>query len=137
MTGLINLISEYSSRLAILPILALMNLIITLIIHLINNRKILKFIPSFIIGIVALIIGVYSLTIFHTPMGLNTAWIAVFLGTAALVGICVCFIVDLIYSIKKNMGMEVKERQLYRDKKSSSQKNFKAKRKRNKGKKDE
>ncbi len=137
MTGLINLISEYSSRLAILPILALMNLIITLIIHFINNRKILKFIPSFIIGIVAVIIGGYSLTIFHTPMGLNTAWIAVFLGTAALVGICVCFIVDLIYSIKKNMGMEVKERQLYKDKKSSYKKNFKAKRKRNKGKKDE
>lgn len=137
MTGLINLISEYSSRLAILPILALMNVIITVIIHFINNKKILKFFPSFIIGIVAVVIGVYSLTIFHTPMGLNTTWIAVFLGTAALVGICVCFIIDLIYSIKKNMGIEVKERQSYREKKLGSQKNFKAKRKRNKGKKDE
>ena len=57
MSGLINLISEYSSRLAILPILALMNVIITIIIHYINSKKILKYLPSLIIGVAALIIG--------------------------------------------------------------------------------
>lgn len=137
MTGLINLISEYSSRLAILPILVLMNVIITVIVHFINNRKILKFLPSFILGLVAIVIGIYSITIFHTPMGLNTAWIAVFLATAALVGICVSFIIDLIYSIKKNMGIEVKSRQTNSSNQYKAQKSFKAKRKRNKGKKDE
>lgn len=133
MTGLINLISEYSSRLAILPILVLMNVIITVIIHFINNRKILKFLPSLIVGIVAVIIGIYSISIFHTPMGLNTAWIAVFLGTAALVGICVCFIIDLIYSIKKNMGLEVRPRDINNRNTFRSNKGFKAKRKRKKG----
>lgn len=137
MSGLINLISEYSSRLAILPILVLMNMIVTIIIHFINNKKILKFLPSLLIGIAAIIIGVYSLSIFHTPMGLNTAWIAVFLGTTALVGICICFIIDLIYSIKKNMGIEVKSRESFNDSKVRSQKIFKAKRKRKKGKIDE
>ena len=102
MSGIINLISEYSSRLAILPILALMNVIITVIIHFINKRKILKFLPSIIIGIVALIIGIYSISIFNSPRGLNTAWISVFLASAALVGICVGFIIDLIISIRKN-----------------------------------
>lgn len=137
MSGLINLISEYSSRLAILPILVLMNVIVTVIIHFINNKKILKFLPSFILGIVAIVIGIYSISIFHTPMGLNTAWIAVFLGTAALVGICVCFIIDLIYSIKKNTGLEVKARDENLSNKFGGQKRFKAKRKRSKGNKDE
>lgn len=133
MSGLINLISEYSARLAILPILAFMNVIITVIIHFINSKKILKFLPSFILGVVALVIGIYSITIFHTPMGLNTAWIAVFLATAALVGICVCFIIDLIYSIRKNMGIEENKAESDHYKKFRSQKNFKAKRKRKKG----
>lgn len=137
MSGLINLISEYSSRLAILPILAFMNVIITVIIHFINNRKIIKFIPSFIIGIVAILIGIYSITIFHTPMGLNIAWIAVFLGATALVGICVCFIIDLVYSIKKNMGIEDSQKEFKFANKLNSEKTFKAKRKRKKGKSDD
>ena len=137
MSGLINLISEYSSRLAILPILAFMNVIITVIIHFINNRKIIKFIPSFIIGIVAILIGIYSITIFHTSMGLNTAWIAVFLGATALVGICVCFIIDLVYSIKKNMGIEDSQKEFKFANKLNSEKTFKAKRKRKKGKSDD
>ncbi|WP_296113613.1 hypothetical protein [uncultured Anaerococcus sp.] len=134
MSGLINLIGEYSSRLMILPILALMNVIITVIIHFINNKKIIKFVPSLIIGIVALIIGLYSISIFNTPMGLNIAWIALFLATTSLVGICVCFIIDLYNSIKKNMGTEeinnVREKEL----ETIEQTNFKARRKRNKGK---
>lgn len=137
MSGIINLISEYSSRLAILPILALMNVIITVIIHFINKRKILKFLPSIIIGIVALIIGIYSISIFNSPMGLNTAWIAVFLASAALVGICVGFIIDLIISIRKNMGHEVDSKEKPKHEQASSKKNFKARRKRTKGNNDE
>ncbi|WP_311492887.1 hypothetical protein [uncultured Anaerococcus sp.] len=105
MSGIINLISEYSPRLAILPILALMNVIITFIIHFVNSKKILKFLPSLIIGIGALIIGIYSVTIFNSPMGLNTAWIAIFLGATSLIGICFGFIIDLAMSIRKNMGL--------------------------------
>ena len=137
MSGIINLISEYSSRLAILPILALMNVIITVIIHFINKRKILKFLPSIIIGIVALIIGIYSISIFNSPMGLNTAWISVFLASAALVGICVGFIIDLITSIRKNMGREVDIREKANHEQAGSKKTFKAKRRRTKGNNDE
>lgn len=132
MSGLINLISEYSSRLAILPILVLMNVIITIIIHFINKKKILKFLPSLIIGIAALVVGIYSITIFNTPMGLNTAWIAVFLGSAALVGICVGFIIDFLMSIRKNMGLAGDNSTSDRIKYSATDKNFKAKRKRKK-----
>lgn len=130
MSGLINLISEYSSRLAILPILVLMNVIITIIIHFINRKKILKFLPSLIIGIAALVIGIYSITIFNTPMGLNTAWIAVFLGSAALVGLCVGFIIDLITSIKKKMSLTMENSTGDDLNYSSTDKEFKAKRKR-------
>lgn len=132
MSGLINLISEYSSRLAILPILVLMNVIITVIIHFINRKKIFKFLPSLLIGIGALVVGIYSITIFNTPMGLNTAWIAVFLGTAALVGICVCFIIDLITSIRKNMGFSTEKSPNDNIKYSTGDKEFKAKRRRKK-----
>ena len=131
MSGLINLISEYSSRLAILPILVLMNVIITVIIHFINSKKILKFLPSLIIGIVALIVGIYSITIFNSPLGLNTAWIAVFLASTALVGICVGFIIDLILSIRKNMGYEQKVNNKAQPH-INNNKTFKAKRKRTK-----
>lgn len=129
MSGLINLISEYSSRLAILPVLAMMNAIITIIIYFINSKKILKFIPSFIIGIVALIVGIYSITIFNSPMGLNTAWIAVFLGSSSLVGICVGFTIDLITSVKNDMGIDSKSKNNV-NKYFGSQKKFRAKRKR-------
>lgn len=131
MSGLINLISEYSSRLAILPILVLMNVIITVIIHFINSKKILKFLPSLIIGIVALIVGIYSIAIFNSPLGLNTAWIAVFLASTALVGICVGFIIDLILSIRKNMGYEQKVNNKVQPH-INNKKTFKAKRKRTK-----
>ncbi len=130
MSGLINLISEYSSRLAILPILVLMNVIITIIIHFINRKKILKFLPSFIIGIGALLVGIYSITIFNSPMGLNTAWIAVFLGSSALVGVCVCFIIDLISSIRKNIGLDGDEGASDKSNYLTGDKGFKAKRKR-------
>lgn len=130
MSGLINLLSEYSSRLAILPILALMNVILTVIIHFINSKKILKFLPSLIIGAVALAIGVYSITIFNRPMGLNMAWIAVFLGSTSLVGICSCFIIDLLVSIRTYMGFEPKSSVNKPINHRSFQKTFKAKRKR-------
>lgn len=124
MTGLINLISEYSSRLAILPILAVINIIITVIIHFINNKKILKYLPSIIIGLASLGIGIYSVSIFSSPRGLNTAWIAVFLATSALVGIFTGLIIDLLISLGKNLEYERKN--------TNKKTNFKAKRKRNK-----
>lgn len=100
MTGLINLIAQNSSKLSILPVVVVMNIIITILIHFLAKRKIVKFFPSFALGIGAILLLIYSLNIFTTPRGLNLAWIAVFLGTSALVGLFTCFIIDLIKSIK-------------------------------------
>lgn len=128
MSGLINLISEFSSSLFILPILVLMNVIITIIIYFINNRKILKYLPSIIIGVVSILVGIYSIAIFTSPMGLNTAWIAIFLMTTTIVGIATGFIIDLFISIRSNLGLNneiVKES-------ISKQKQFKARRRRDK-----
>lgn len=100
MAGLINLITQYSSKLSILPVVVVMNIIITILIYFLSKRKIVKFFPSFGLGIIALLLGIYSFNIFTTPRGLDLSWIAVFLGTSALVGLFVCFIIDLIDSIK-------------------------------------
>lgn len=104
MSGLINLISEHSSGLLILPILALINAAITVVIYYLNSKKIVKYLPSLAIGALALLIGIYSLATFTSPMGLNTAWIAVFLASTAIVGLCVGFIIDLIDSLKADLG---------------------------------
>lgn len=101
MTGLINLIAQYSSKLNILPIVVVMNIIITILIHFLTKRKFPKFLPSIILGIGSLGLLIYSLKIFTSPRGLDLSWIAVFFGTSALVGLFTCFIIDLIYSIRQ------------------------------------
>lgn len=106
MTGLINLIAQNSSKLSILPVVVVMNIIITILIHFLAKRKIVKFFPSFALGIGAILLLIYSLNIFTTPRGINLTWIAVFLGTSALVGLFTCFIIDLIKSIK-HVNLEV------------------------------
>lgn len=100
MTGLINLIAQYSSKLNILPVVVVMNIIITILIHFLAKRKIVKFFPSIALGIGAILLLIYSLNIFTTPRGLDLTWISVFLGTSALVGLFTCFIIDLVKSIK-------------------------------------
>ena len=102
MTGLVNIINQYSSKLSILPIIVVMNIIISLLIYFLTRKKFPKFIPSIIMGVLSIIIGIYSLSIFTTARGLDLSWIAVFLATAAFVGLFTCFIIDLILSIKKN-----------------------------------
>ena len=102
MTGLINIINQYSSELNILPIIVVMNIIISLLIHFLSKKKFTKFIPSIVIGIVSIILLISSISIFTSPRGLYLAWIAIFLGSAALVGVFTCFIIDLIISIKIN-----------------------------------
>lgn len=103
MTGLINLISENMSKLTIIPILAFLIIIATLVIfYYFRERKIVKYIPSLIIGVIALVIGIYSITIFTDKKGLNIAWIAVFLGTTALCGVLTGFVIDLVNSIRKS-----------------------------------
>lgn len=108
MTGIINLISEYSSKLNILPIIVVMNIIITILIHFLTKKKIIKYLPSFAMLIAAIVIFVYALSIFTTSEGLNLSWIAVFLASAGLVGIFVSLIIDLIKSINKNSNVMVK-----------------------------
>ena len=102
MTGLINIINQYSSKLNILPIIVVMTIIISVLIHFLTNKKLPKFIPSLIMGIGSVILLIYSLARFTKPRGLDLTWIAVFLGTSALVGIFVCLIIDLIVSIKES-----------------------------------
>lgn len=102
MTGLINIINQHSSELNILPIIVVMNIIISLLIHFLTKKNFTKFIPSIVIGVGSIILLIYSISIFTRPRGLYLAWIAIFLGTAALVGIFTCFIIDLIVSIKIN-----------------------------------
>lgn len=101
MTGLINLITQYSSKLNILPIVVVMNIIITVLIHFLTKKKFPKFLLSLLLGIGALALLIYSLKIFTSPRGLDITWIAVFLGTSALVGLFTCFIIDLVISIRK------------------------------------
>lgn len=103
MAGLINLISQNSSKLTILPILVVIIGILTIVIsHFFNKKKVYKYLPSLVIGLIALAIGIYSITLFTDIKGLNSAWIAVFLATSAICGILICFIIDLINGIKKS-----------------------------------
>ncbi len=103
MAGLINLVSQYSSRLAILPIFAFIMGAISVVLYFMNEKRIVKFIPSIGVGIVGLIIGIISLITFTSKNGLNLAWIAIFLVSASLTGIIVAFIVELIVKIKDNI----------------------------------
>lgn len=103
MTGLINLVSQYSSRLAIVPIVSFIMAAISIVIYFINKKRIVKFIPSLAVGILALIIGIISITIFTSNTGLNMAWIAIFLGSASIVGIIVCFLIELVVDIRSKV----------------------------------
>lgn len=103
MAGLINLVSQYSSRLAILPIFAFIMGAISVVLYFMNEKRIVKFIPSIGVGIVGLIIGIISLITFTSKNGLNMAWIAIFLVSASLIGIIVAFMVELIVKIKDNL----------------------------------
>ena len=103
MTGLINLVSQYSSRLAILPIFAFIMAAISVVLYFMNEKRIVKFIPSIGVGIVGLVIGIISLITFTSKNGLNLAWIAIFLVSASLTGIIVAFMVELIVKIKDNL----------------------------------
>ncbi|WP_130819999.1 hypothetical protein [Anaerococcus vaginimassiliensis] len=103
MAGLINLVSQYSSRLAILPIFAFIMGAISVVLYFMNEKRIVKFIPSIGVGIVGLIIGIISLITFTSKNGLNLAWIAIFLVSASLTGIIVAFMVELIVKIKDNL----------------------------------
>lgn len=119
MSGIINLISQHSSKLNILPIIVVMNIIITILIHFLNKKKIIKYIPSLCLGVAALIILFSGLRQFTSARGLDLSWIAVFLGTAALVGLFTCFIIDLIVSIRKQTSeMEISNQ---KDKKSAKE----------------
>ena len=119
MSGIINLISQHSSKLNILPIIVAMNIIITILIHFLNKKKIIKYIPSLFLGVASLIILLSGFRQFTSARGLDLSWIAVFLGTAAIVGLFTCFIIDLIVSIRRQTSeMEISNQN---DKKSSKE----------------
>ena len=62
-------------------------------------------------------------------MGLNTSWIAIFLGATSLVGICVGFIIDLITSIKLNMKFNGNNKNDILENSSNGKNYFRARRK--------
>lgn len=103
MSGLINLILQELPKLIVLPILSIIVIGVSIVLnYFYKEKKIVKYVPSLVIGIIALLIGLFSLGTFTSEMGLNTAWIAVFLGTSAICGVLTCFIIDLTNSIRKN-----------------------------------
>lgn len=106
MTGLINLITEHASKLNILLIVTLMNVIIAVLLHFLTKKKIIKYLPSFCLGLGSILILLRALNIFTSPRGLDLTWISVFLGTAAIVGIFVSIILDLVVSIRKSLQGE-------------------------------
>lgn len=102
MSGLIALLSDYSSRLMILPIITAIVIAITVLLHFLTQGKFIKYIPSLVIGFIALGIGIYAIFNFTGSSGLSFAWIGVFLGTSALVGLVTGFLIDLFVSIKND-----------------------------------
>ena len=74
MAGLITLVANNISKLIVLPILALVIIGLTYFISKNNDDKIVKFYPSFIIGIVGLAIGIIAFVNLTTAIGLNLAW---------------------------------------------------------------
>lgn len=103
MAGLINIVSEYSSRLAILPIFAIIMGAVSVFLYFFNERRIVKYIPAFGSGILAIIIAIISMATFTSKAGLNLAWIAIFLASASIFGIIVAYATELIFKIKADM----------------------------------
>lgn len=134
MAGLINLVSQYSSRLAILPIFAFIMGAISVVLYFMNEKRIVKFIPSIGVGIVGLIIGIISLITFTSKNGLNLAWIAIFLASASLTGIIVAFMVELIFKIKDNIeNMDEENNNIDSNNKRVAKKHQSIKKSKNKG----
>ena len=101
MTGLINLIVDNFPKLIILPVIAIVMVGVTIFTYISNkDRKVAKYIPAIFMGIVGLAIGIMSIFIFTSSQGLNIAWIAVFLGTSAIIGILTAAIIDLFNALK-------------------------------------
>src|SRR5699024_7317607 len=85
------------------PIVSFIMAAISIVIYFINKKRIVKFIPSLVVGALAVIIGIISITIFASDSGLNMAWIAIFLGSASIVGIIVCFLIELVVDIRSKV----------------------------------
>lgn len=134
MTGLINLVSQYSSRLAILPIFSFIMGAVSVVLYFISNKRIVKYIPSFGVGIISIITAIISLATFTSKTGLNMAWIAIFLGSSALVGIICAYAIELIMQIKEKMeGMDGLDVSKVKSKQRAAKKRQASKKTRNKG----
>lgn len=100
MSGLISLVADNISKLIVLPILAIIIIGLTYFVGRHNDEKIVKFYPSFIIGIVGIAIGIVAFFSFTSSIGLNLAWISVILLSNALIGILFAGIIGLFDDIK-------------------------------------
>lgn len=100
MAGLISLVADNISKLIVLPILSIIIMGLTYFVSRHNDEKIVKFYPSFIVGIVGLAIGVVAFFSLTSAIGLNLAWISVILLSNALIGILFAGIIGLFDDVK-------------------------------------
>lgn len=102
MTGLINLVVDNISNLIVLPIITIIIVAITMVLAKTNEDRKVKFYPSICLGIVAIVLAIFSYMNFTENIGLNIAWIAISLATVAIVGIITAIIINLVDSLKSN-----------------------------------
>lgn len=100
MAGLLSLVADNIAKLIVLPILSIIIIGLTYFVSRHNDEKIVKFYPSFIIGIVGLAIGIIAFFSLTSAIGLNLAWISVILLSNAFIGILFAGIIGLFDDVR-------------------------------------
>lgn len=100
MTGLINLVVDNFSSIILLPILTLIVIAITIFVSKTAEDKNKKFYPSIALGILSIVLAIFSYINFTNDIGLNVAFISISLATAAIVGILTGVIINLLDSVR-------------------------------------
>ncbi|MDU3198853.1 MAG: hypothetical protein E7G18_03925 [Anaerococcus hydrogenalis] len=102
MAGLINLVADNISKLMVIPILSIIIIGITFFVSRNSDGKIIKFYPSFIIGIAGLVFAIIAILNLTSMIGLNLALIGVILISNSIIGIFFGIILDLIENVKNS-----------------------------------
>ena len=108
MAGLINLIVNNIGKLIVLPILSLVIIGLTYFMSKNSDERIIKFYPSFIMGIVGLAISIIDIFSLTSAIGLNLVWIGIILLSNSLIGILFAGIIDLSNGVKDYYNQDKK-----------------------------
>lgn len=108
MAGLINLIVNNIGKLIVLPILSLVIIGLTYFMSKNSDERIIKFYPSFIMGIVGLAISIIAIFSLTSAIGLNLVWIGIILLSNSLIGILFAGIIDLYNGVKDYYNQDKK-----------------------------